>query len=135
MDIIDESTIRLKIDNQSIEIRLGEWSPVFELKFKIGFGVTVKAVTQVVINQIEPGPQLYFVPLQLHPLKSPWPYATPKRFIKDVWKNSGPYLTLGWHQDTTALEDGLITDKQFLDLCMFIRGQRERTLLKMIQLL
>jgi len=128
----DEATARLKIDKKILTLKLGEWSPVFELVFKIGFGVTVKAVTRVIINQIEPTPNLYFVPLQLHPLKSPWPYATPKRFVKDVWKNSGSYLTLGWPQDTTALEDGFITDEQFLDLCLSIRIHRERTFMRSI---
>ena len=39
--------------------------------------------------------------------------------VKDAWKVSGGYLTLGWPQDTNALEDGCINDEQFIGLCEF----------------
>jgi predicted AlkP superfamily phosphohydrolase/phosphomutase len=132
LEILSETQANFKIDKQTFALELGKWSPVIELTFKIGFGVSIKAVTRVILNQIKPGPGIYFVPLQLHPLRSPWPYGTTKRFLKDVWKNLGPYLTLGWPQDTTSLEDGFITDEQFLDLCNSIRIYRERTLMRMI---
>ncbi len=34
--------------------------------------------------------------------------------------------TLGWPQDTTALEEGCITDDQFLDLCQSIFDSRKK---------
>jgi hypothetical protein len=102
------------------------------LTYKIGFGVSIKAVTRVIVKQLTPEPQLYFVPLQIHPLKSPWPYGTPKKLVKNIWENVGPYLTLGWPQDTTALEEGFISDDQFLFLCDQIRQHREKTLLRLI---
>jgi len=132
LQIIDDQVAKFQIEKQTYELKIGEWSPILELTYKIGFGVSIKAVTRVIINKIVPEPQLYFVPLQLHPLKSPWPYATPKRLVKDVWQNIGPYLTLGWPQDTTALDEGFITDEQFLFLCDQIRRHREQTLLRLI---
>jgi len=132
LDIFDDSTAKLQIEKKTHHLKVGEWSPILELTYKIGFGVTIKAVTRVIIKQLYPEPQLYFVPLQLHPLKSPWPYATLKRLVKNIWGNVGPYLTLGWPQDTTALEEGFITDAQFLFLCNQIRQHREQTLLRLI---
>jgi len=122
----------LIIGKKSYPVVIGEWSPVIELTFKVGFGISIMAVTRVVINQLSPEPTVYFLPLQLHPLRSPWPYGTPKRFLKNIWKNPGPYLTLGWPQDTTGLEEGFITDEQFLGLCEQIRDHREQTLVALI---
>jgi hypothetical protein len=132
LEVIDETTANLRIEKKSHPLTVGHWSQILELTYKIGFGVSIKAVTRVIVKQLTPEPQLYFVPLQLHPLKSPWPYATPKKMVKNIWENVGPYLTLGWPQDTTALEEGFISDDQFLYLCEQIRQHREKTLLRMI---
>jgi predicted AlkP superfamily phosphohydrolase/phosphomutase len=43
-----------------------------------------------------------------------------------LWEKVGPYLTLGWPQDTTGLEDGCISDSQFLDLCNTIFERRKQ---------
>jgi predicted AlkP superfamily phosphohydrolase/phosphomutase len=43
-----------------------------------------------------------------------------------LWDKVGHYLTLGWPQDTTGLEDGCISDEQFLDLCDTIFDRRKQ---------
>jgi predicted AlkP superfamily phosphohydrolase/phosphomutase len=130
--VSDENSLQFIIAKQSYSLPVGEWSPIIELTFKVGFGVSIKAVTRVIVNQLSPAPIVYFLPLQLHPLRAPWPYGTPKRFLKKIWKSPGPYLTLGWPQDTTGLEEGFISDDQFLTLCAQIRAHREKTMLTMI---
>jgi len=37
----------------------------------------VHAITQVIVTELKDRVSLYFVPLQIHPLHSPWQYATP----------------------------------------------------------
>jgi len=93
---------------------------------------SIRAVTRAILTQTSPELQLYFLPLQIHPLSSPWRYATPPSFVKDVWKTCGPYLTLGWPQDTTGLEEGCINDDQFIELCKLIHADRERTLMHLL---
>lgn len=105
---------------------VGQWSPVFEVSFKMGFGLSVGAVTRVILTKGTTNPRLYFLPLQIHPLKAAWPYAAPRDFIKQVWKQDGPFLTLGWAQDTTGLDEGITTDEQFLALADSIVTSRER---------
>ena len=41
---------------------------------------------------------------------------------------NGLFITIGWLQDTTGLEDGCIADEQFLDLCDSIFDSSERIL-------
>jgi len=132
LNVIDEKSAKLILDKQSLDLRLGQWSPVIEIAFKVGFMVSVKIVTRAILTQSRPDPVLYFLPLQLHPLSSPWPYGTPKSMLKNLWKNQGAFLTLGWPQDTTALEEGFINDEQFLDLCDQIFEQRERIFTSML---
>lgn len=117
----------LQLARQKVNLKPGEWGAIVELPFAVGFGMTIKAVSRAVVTSLNPA-AIYFLPLQLHPLASPWPYATPKNFIQDQWKKNGPFLTLGWPQETTALNEGLINDDQFLKLCEMIDDERERVL-------
>ena len=129
IDRIDENSARLMIGSGTFDLKLGSWSPIFEVSFQLGRLISVQALARVLVGQLQPDLRLYFLPLQLHPLHSPWHYATPGGFVKETWQAKGPFLTLGWPQDTTGLEDGCITDEQFLDLCESIDRTRENVLM------
>ena len=126
VEVQDDAAATLTIANQKYHLTLGQWSPIIELKFQAGFAFNVHAITQVILTGVKNKVSLYFLPLQIHPLHSLWLYATPPSLVKDAWKYAGPFLTLGWPQDTNALEDGCITDEQFLSLCDSIFQSRQR---------
>jgi predicted AlkP superfamily phosphohydrolase/phosphomutase len=132
LDLNDDGSANLIVDKQSLQLAQGEWSPIIEVTFKMGLFVSVRAVTKAILTQTSPEVHLYFLPLQIHPLSSPWRYATPPSFVKQIWKTSGPYLSLGWPQDTTGLEEGCISDDQFMSLCTSIHAAREYTYLNLI---
>ncbi len=126
LEIFDDKRASLKIGKVKLDLVVGEWSPIIEVNFKISRFYSVWGITRVIMTQARPEPRLYFLPLQIHPFKTPWRYASSRSFAKKVWKSAGPFLTLGWPQDTTALEEGWIDDNQFLDLCETIFRTRER---------
>jgi predicted AlkP superfamily phosphohydrolase/phosphomutase len=126
VEVTSGTSANLTIGNQKIPLSLGEWSPIIELKFQAGFAFSVHAITQVILTEAGSTVSLYSLPLQIHPLHPLWTYATPASLIKDSWKAAGPFLTLGWPQDTNALEDGCITDGQFLSLCDSIFSSRKK---------
>ncbi|MBN2146225.1 MAG: alkaline phosphatase family protein [Anaerolineales bacterium] len=128
LEVDSDQTAHLKAPNLTVDLVLGKWSPILEFTFKVSLFYSLRVVTRVILTSVSPEVCLYFLPLQIHPLKSPWRYATPPGFVKDTWKTCGPYLTLGWPQDTTGLEEGWINDMQFLELCDSIRSERERVL-------
>jgi hypothetical protein len=124
LDVLENDQAKLTIGESNLQLRVGEWSPILELKFKAGFLFTIHAITRVILTSLEGIVRLYALPLQIHPLHSTWHYASSGSFAKQLWKNVGPFLTLGWPQDTTGLEEGCITDQQFLTLCESIFDQR-----------
>jgi predicted AlkP superfamily phosphohydrolase/phosphomutase len=115
----------LRIGKNEIHLHKGKWSPIIQLSFKIKLGISVRAISRALFTDYQGKPGLYFLPLQIHPLHPPWPYAHPRGFVKTNWESSGPFLTLGWPQDTTGLEEGFINDEQFLALCRSIFSTRE----------
>lgn len=128
----DESAV-LTIGNTRVTLKSAEWSPFITLTFRVGFGMSIKAVTRALFSISPSNPSLYLLPLQIHPLRSPWPYGTPKKLLKHMWRDLGPYLSLGWPQDTTGLEENFISDEQFIALCEAICAYRERTLLDLLE--
>lgn len=126
VEILDENEVKLTVGKKELRLQPGKWSPIFELVFPAGFAFSIHAISQVIVTEIKGRVSLYFLPMQIHPLHSVSPYATPPSFVKDSWNNAGPFLTLGWPQDTNALEDGCISDEQFLDLCDLIFASRKK---------
>jgi len=132
IEVTGEKSARVLVDQQIVDLVQGQWSPIVQVTFKMGWFVKVRALTRILLTQTEPDVKLYFLPLQLHPLHSPWRYGTPRPFVKELWERCGPFLTLGWPQDTTALEDECIDDAHFLALCDSIFHTRERILMHLI---
>lgn len=128
----DDGVIQLKINDSIIRFEVGKWSPVIGISFKVGLFMKVEAITRAIVTSTVPF-QIYFLPAQIHPLHSAWRYGSPPSFVKEVWNSSGPFLTLGWPQDTNGLEDGCITDEQFLTLCDDIFTTREKILVHQMQ--
>lgn len=129
LEMIDEQSARLSIGKQVYTLTKGKWSPIIEIVFKMGFLSSLQAITRVMLREGESKPSLYFLPLQIHPLHSPWPYATPPDFVRNTWNSCGSFLSLGWPQDTTGLEEGWISDDQFLQLCDDIFSTRRNIFL------
>ncbi|HEX5839311.1 MAG TPA: alkaline phosphatase family protein, partial [Anaerolineales bacterium] len=128
LDVIDGSTAKVSVGDRQVELKLGEWSDIVELRFKAGMLFSAHAITRLILTHVQDAVRLYVLPLQIHPLHSTWQYATSNSFSKKLWKDVGPYLTLGWPQDTTALEEDCISDDQFIRLCAMIFDQRIRIL-------
>jgi len=126
LDVIDSSTAKLTLGEKQLQLRVGEWSDIVEVKFKAGLFFSVHAITRVILTSLGGVVRLYTLPLQIHPLHALSHYASSQSFAKKLWQEVGPYLTLGWPQDTTGLEDGCITDDQFLTLCDMIFERRKQ---------
>lgn len=132
LEMSGDQSARMSIGSQTVDLKVGEWSPIVELSFKAGWFLSVRAITSFVLTRMGPDINLYALPLQIHPLHSLWPYATPPKFVKRIWQANGPFYTLGWPQDTTALEEGCISDEHFLSLCEAIVAGREKVLMHQI---
>ncbi len=128
LDVIDDTRAKVLLGDRQVELKLGEWSDIVELRFKAGMLFSAHAITRLILTSLHGAVRLYVLPLQIHPLHSTWQYATSNSFSKKLWKDVGPYLTLGWPQDTTALEEDCISDDQFIRLCAMIFDQRIRIL-------
>jgi predicted AlkP superfamily phosphohydrolase/phosphomutase len=126
LDVLDSKVANLTIGDKQLQLSLGEWSDIIEVKFQAGMFFNIHAITRVILTSLNGVVRLYALPLQIHPLHALSHYSSSKSFAKKLWQKVGAYLTLGWPQDTTGLEDGCITDDQFLALCGLIFERRRQ---------
>ncbi len=126
LEVLSDSSARISIGEQKLDAKLGEWSDIFEIKFKAGMLFNIHAIARLILTHLGETVRFYVLPLQIHPLHSTFHYASSPSFAKSLWKDVGPYLTLGWPQDTTGLEEDCITDDQFITLCDTIFERRKQ---------
>lgn len=126
LDLKTPDSADLIIGDIRLPLQLGRWSDIFEIKFKAGAFFNIHAISRAILTQTQGEVRLYLLPLQIHPLHALSHYASSKSFAKNLWQQVGPYLTLGWPQDTTGLEDGCISDDQFIALCDLIFERRRQ---------
>jgi hypothetical protein len=126
LDVVGATSAKLTIGDQQLQLRVGEWSDIIEIKFKAGTFFSIHAITRAILTDLNGVVRLYTLPLQIHPLHALSHYASSPSFAKNLWQKVGSYLTLGWPQDTTGLEDGCISDNQFLALCDLIFERRRQ---------
>ena len=120
--------MRITLNETSIQLKKGEWSPHVIIHFSMGLMGKIKAVTRMVCIESETFPSLFVLPMQIYPKETTLPLSSPKTFGKDLWEQIGPYLTLGMPEDTNGLKDGLISEDVFLKLCSDVFTERERML-------
>jgi predicted AlkP superfamily phosphohydrolase/phosphomutase len=115
---LDEARQRavLEVSGQKIELKKGVFSPWIRLTFKPGLGIKIRAIARFLVTNISPHFEMYVTPLNIDPEKPALPITHP--FIYSVYlaKLLGSFITLGEANDTWALNEGALSEEQFLTL-------------------
>ena len=59
LDVVDSNSARLTLGDSQLELRVGEWSDIVEVKFKAGLFFNVHAVTRVILTSLAGVVRLY----------------------------------------------------------------------------
>ncbi|MBN2246001.1 MAG: alkaline phosphatase family protein [Candidatus Aminicenantes bacterium] len=105
----------LEVSGKKINLMINTFSDWIKISFKPGLGMKVRAICRFYISQIDPHFEMYMTPLNIDPEKPALPISHP--FIYSVYlaKLLGSYTTLGESIDTWALNEGVLSEKAFLD--------------------
>jgi predicted AlkP superfamily phosphohydrolase/phosphomutase len=122
-----ESVARVSFQNQKFVLKEGEWSgwvPVeFQLMPIIG---NVKGICRFFLKQAHPRFQLYVSPINIDPANPALPISTPSSYSRDLAKQIGEYHTQGIAEDTKALSDGVLDDKEYLEQARTVLAEHRR---------
>jgi predicted AlkP superfamily phosphohydrolase/phosphomutase len=106
----------LEICGRKIPLKKGEFSPWIRLTFKPGMGVKIRAIAKFLVTGLEPHFEMYVTPLNIDPEKPALPITHPLIYSVYLAKLLGSYITLGEANDTWALNEGALSEEQFLTL-------------------
>jgi len=115
--------MRFVMADQNVVLRLGKISPWILVEFKVGL-LKIRGQIQLVLARTTP-PKLYLSPINIDPEKPSMPISHPKIFSVYLAKAHGMYSTLGMAEDTSALNDGVISEDVMLDQIESYQRERE----------
>jgi predicted AlkP superfamily phosphohydrolase/phosphomutase len=128
LDSIKHS-IKLWIGNEIIKLPKGKYSPWIKLEFKVGVFRKIQGLARFLVTQIEPHINIYMTPINIDPEKPSLPISHPYYYSICLAKLHGSFSTLGLAEDTWALNESVIDEKDFLDQAYDIYDERKALLL------
>jgi predicted AlkP superfamily phosphohydrolase/phosphomutase len=114
--------------NESI-LSKGEWSGFVRIKFEmIPHIVNVSGIVRFYLKEVHPFFKLYISPVNIDPSDPAMPISTPKDYAKELYKNIGYFYTQGISEDTKALDNGILSEDEFLQQDMVVLRDRLKIL-------
>ena len=112
---VGTSAVRISLQGQVHTVRQGSWSDWYRIRFTIVPMVTVSGIARFHVVQASPEMRLYLSPVNFDPRRPPVPISKPNRYSADAARRIGLYKTLGWPEDTWALNEEKIDERIFLE--------------------
>jgi predicted AlkP superfamily phosphohydrolase/phosphomutase len=121
--------VRIALQGQVRTIREGAWSDWYTIRFQIAPLVEVRGIARFHVIQAWPELRVYLSPVNLDPRKPPMPISQPPAYSAELARKHGLYKTLGWPEDTWALNEEKIDEKVFLEDLHDTFSQQKRLVL------
>ena len=121
-----DKEIHVSVDGKEFELRVGEWSPWIRLRFKAGIMNEVRGIVRFHLNAVLPDFRLYMTPVNIDPQAPAMQISYPTDYAKEIFEKIGNYYTQGMPYDTWALNEGRLTEQQFLEQAYSILDENDR---------
>jgi predicted AlkP superfamily phosphohydrolase/phosphomutase len=122
-----EAVAAFKVQGKEFVLREGEWSGWIPVEFQlVPFFGNVKGMCRFYLKQAHPRFQLYVSPINIDPADPALPISTPSSYSRDLSDEAGEYYTQGIAEDTKALSDGALDDKEYLQQAHTVLAEHRR---------
>jgi len=122
-----EPVARIAFEDQEFVLREGEWSKWTPIEFQlIPFFGNVKGMCRFYLKQVHPRFELYVSPINIDPANPALPISTPSGYSSELAEEVGEFHTQGIAEDTKALSDGVLDDKEYLEQAHTVLAEHRR---------
>jgi predicted AlkP superfamily phosphohydrolase/phosphomutase len=115
----------LKIAGGRHDLYRDRYTDWIKVCFRAGPGVRVHGLCKFLLLCTAPEFELYATPLNIDPETPAMPVSYPPVYSTYLAKRQGPFATLGLAEDTWALNDGILSDEQFIRQSADMDRERE----------
>jgi predicted AlkP superfamily phosphohydrolase/phosphomutase len=122
-----ETVAKIAVQGHEFVLREGEWSDWVKVEFQlIPFFGNVKGMCRFYLKQTHPRFQLYVSPINMDPADPALPISTPSNYSRLLTDEAGEFHTQGIAEDTKALSDGMLDDKEYLQQARTVLTEHRR---------
>lgn len=122
-----ESVAKVTVQDHEFILREGDWSDWVRIEFQlIPFFGNVKGMCRFYLKQAHPRFQLYVSPINIDPADPALPISTPSHYSRLLTDEAGEFHTQGIAEDTKALSDGMLDDKEYLQQARTVLAEHRR---------
>lgn len=127
---LDDTSMRIDVQGQQIDLQVGEWSDFVRLSFQMNPLIKLIGTTRFKLMDMEPHWSIYQEPLNFDPHHLPPTVniSYPREFSGQLADRYGLRETLGWSIATNPLKDEAIDYPTFLEDLEFTLENRRRVM-------
>jgi predicted AlkP superfamily phosphohydrolase/phosphomutase len=107
--------VKISLQGRVSTVRQGQWSDWYSIQFTIAPLVSVRGIARFHVLEASPELRVYLSPINFDPRKPPVPISQPPSYSGELARRVGLYKTLGWPEDTWALNEEAIDERVFLE--------------------
>ena len=120
-----EPVARVAVQQREFVLKEGEWSGWIPVEFQlVPFFASVKGMCRIYLKQAHPRFQLS--PMNIDPADPALPISTPSTYSRMLTDEAGEFHTQGIAEDTKALSDGALDDKEYLEQSHTVLAEHRR---------
>lgn len=124
----DYPVVKIEVSGSEIILNEHEWSDWVPVDFKMMPFVSVGGIVRFYLKSVRPEFELYMSPVQLDPLKPALPVSTPPDYSEELARAIGRFYTQGIAEETWALNEGRLNEKEYLQQSEFVFDQTKKML-------
>ena len=117
--------VRLVIQDREFLLRQGEWTQWIPLSFPImGPLIDISGIVKIYIKSVHPDLTIYVSPINIDPADPALPVVSTREYGQELVREVGYFYTQGFPEDTKALSEGILNEKEYFDLAHQILRER-----------
>jgi len=105
---------RISFQGQEFILREKEWSDWKKVRFSFLPTQSVGGICLFYLKQVHPEFKLYVTPVNIDPSDPALPLSTPESYARELAAKFGPFFTKGLPADTSALDNDVLDEDEFL---------------------
>ncbi len=117
--------VQININGEQFGLEVGQWSDWVAVHFSIAGPMRTSGMVRFLLLQSYPVLKLYVSPIHIDPYDPAVAISSPQEFAAELADEIGLYHTIGMPEETWSLNEGQISDEDYLSVIRTTLAERE----------